>query len=112
WFVLPASSFRRAVLVVCVLVLAVYRPKLETKRYNLFWFPADTDVWKTLAEGKGLVMSLAMQGEVNWVIGRKNIPAPELVMHVYSLLEDHDLEVEDVYIESAETMLATVFRAA
>lgn len=111
-FVVPRSAFRRAALMACVLVLAVYQPKLETKTYNLMWFPADTAVWKTLSEGKGLVMSLAMQGEVNWVSGRKNIPAPEFVMHVYSLLEDHDLEVEDVYIESAETMLASAFHFA
>lgn len=111
-YVVPRSAFRRGAIVACVLVLAVYQPRLETKTYNLMWFPADTAVWKTLAERKGLVMSLAMQSEVNWVSGRKNIPAPEFIMHVYSLLQDHDLEVEDVYIESAETMLANAFHYA
>ncbi len=99
-------AFPRAVIAVAVLVFARYQPFLETKRLNLNWFPADTKVWDVLREKKGLVMSLAMQSEVNWASDRKNIPAPELPMHAYSLLFDHALEVEDIYIESAETMLS------
>jgi hypothetical protein len=97
--------FRRAVLLTAIVVFARYQPFVETKRYNLKWFPADTAVWDTLRERKGLVMSYAMQGEVNWASGRKNFPAPEFMMHVYSFLYDHKLEIEDVYIESAEGML-------
>jgi hypothetical protein len=50
-------------------------------------------------------MSFAMQGEVNWASDRHNIPAPEFIMHAYSLAYDHQLEVEDVYIESATTLV-------
>jgi len=99
-------AFPRAVIAVAVLVFARYQPFLETKRLNLSWFPADTKVWDVLRQRKGLVMSFAMQGEVNWASDRKNIPAPELPMHAYSLLFDHKLEVEDIYIESAEAMLS------
>lgn len=105
-FLFRAPAFPRAVIAVCVLVIARYQPFLETKRLNLNWFPADTKVWDVLRQRKGLVMSLAMQSEVNWASGRKNIPAPELPMHVYSLLLDHKLEVEDVYLESAENMMS------
>lgn len=98
-------AFPAATVVVVIFVLVRFVPYAEMKRNNLNWFPADEKVWDVLRERKGLVMSLALQGEVNWVSGRRNIPAPELPMHVYSLLFDHDLEVEDLYIESAETMI-------
>jgi hypothetical protein len=103
--VVRIAPFRRAVLVTAIVVFARYQPYLETKRLNLKWFPADTAVWSKLRERSGMVMSFAMQGEVNWVSGRKNFPAPEFVMHVYNFLYDHKLEIEDVYIESAEGML-------
>lgn len=99
------QPFRRAVLFVALVVFARYQPFLETKRFNQKWFPANTAVWNTLRERHGMVMSFAMQGEVNWVSGRKNFPAPEFIMHAYSLLQDHNLEIEDVYIESAQDML-------
>jgi hypothetical protein len=97
--------FHRAVLIVSVVVFARYQPYLETKRLNQKWFPADIAVWNKLRERSGMVMSFAMQSEVNWVSNRKNLPAPEFVMHAYNLLYDHKLEIEDVYIESAEGML-------
>ena len=106
-FVFRAPAFPRAVLVVAALVFARYQPYFETKRLNLNWFPADTKVWDVLRQRKGLVMSLAMQSEVNWASDRKNIPAPELPMHAYSLLFDHKLEVEDIYLESPEAMLSS-----
>ncbi|MBL8620800.1 MAG: hypothetical protein JNK64_05830 [Myxococcales bacterium] len=102
---LRGRAFPRAVVGLIILVIARYVPNLELKRLNLNWFPADTRVWDTLRERKGLVMSFAMQGEVNWVSDRRNVPAPENVLHTYSLLFDHGLEVEDVYVESADVML-------
>lgn len=102
---LRIPAFPLAAVVTVVLVFARFQPFFEIKSNNLNWFPADEKVWDVLREREGLVMSFALQGEVNWVSGRKNIPAPELAMHVYSFLYDHKLEVEDVYIESAETMI-------
>lgn len=102
---LRLKPFTVGVIAICILIFARYQPRLETKRLNLNWFPADDAVWDVLRERKGLVMSFAMQGEVNWASDRKNIPAPELMMHVYSLLLDHHLEVEDVYVESAESLV-------
>lgn len=97
--------FGLGLLVVGALVFGRFQPFYEIKRNNLNWFPADLGVWKTLREGTGLVMSFALQGEVNWASDRRNIPAPENILHTYSFLLDHELEVEDVYIESAETMI-------
>ena len=98
---------RFPVAAVSVLVFSMVRftPYRTMKRYNLGWFPADESVWDVLRQRDGLVMSFALQGEVNWVSGRRNIPAPENVMHVYSLLFDHRLEVQDLYIESAAAMI-------
>ncbi len=104
-WLLQLPTFPVALVAVSVLVFSRLQPFYEAKRNNLNWFPADTKVWDVLRERSGLVMSLALQGEVNWVSDRRNIPAPELLLHVYSFLFDHDLEVEDVYIESAETMI-------
>jgi len=98
-------AYPRAVIAVSLLVAVWFKPDLTVKRGTQIWFPADTAVWDSLRQRNGLVMSFALQGEVNWVSGRRNIPAPELVMHAYSLQHDHKLEVEDVYIESAEAML-------
>jgi hypothetical protein len=102
---LRRPGFLHVVVIVATIVVVRHRPYLETKRLNLNWFPANTAVWDILRQRHGLVMSFAMQSEVNWVSGRKNIPAPENILHAYSFLIDHQLEVEDVYIESAETML-------
>lgn len=102
---LRGRAFPRAAIGLTVLVVARFVPNLELKRLNLAWFPADTRVWDVLRERHGLVLSFAMQGEVNWVSGRRNIPAPENVLHTYSLLIDHGLQVEDLYVESADAML-------
>jgi hypothetical protein len=99
------SSYTRAVILMTLLVFARWVPRTELKMLNLYWFPADERVWSELRRGEGLVVSLAMQGEVNWATDRKNIPAPENVLHVYSLLGDHRLEVGDLYLESAEAMV-------
>ena len=99
------QPFTAGVIVTASLVMFRYQPMLETKRLNLNWFPLNDKVWDVLRERKGLVMSFAMQGEVNWASGRKDIPAPEFMMHVYSLLFDHGLEVEDVFIENASALV-------
>jgi hypothetical protein len=111
---LPWRSFGLAAIAMLALVAYRYAPRLETKRLNLNWLPLDDKVWDVLRERKGLVMSYAMQGEVNWASDRRNIPAPEFPMHVYSLLFDHQLEVEDFYIEGAETQIGAfgAFRVA
>jgi hypothetical protein len=100
--------YPRAVIAAFVMVYSCYQPSLPMKRTN-FVFAASTDkVWDELRNRRGLVSSFALQGEVAWNTGRKNIPAPEWPMHVYSFLYDHDLEVEDVYIESAGSLISLV----
>jgi hypothetical protein len=76
------------------------------KRTNFVWFPTDDKVWVSMRERTGIVSSFALQGEVAWNTGRKNIPAPEWPMHIYSFRFDHGLEIEDVYIESAGAMIS------
>ena len=100
--------FPRAALVALTLVYACYRPDNGIKRANLIWFPANEAVWDSLRERKGIVSSFALQGEVAWNTGRKNIPAPEWPMHIYSFWADHEIEVEDLYIESADSLLSTI----
>ena len=104
--VLRGAVFPRVVAVVVILVFARYQPHLEMKRYNLMWFPATDGVDDVLRQRPGIVSSLALQGEVAWMSDRKNIPAPELVTHLYSYTLDHRVEIEDVYIESADVLLA------
>ena len=101
---LRIPSWPRGVLLVAALVLFRYTPYLETKHLNLAWLPDDKRVWDVLRQEKGMVTSLAMQNEVGWASGRKNFPAPELPMHVYSFLLDHELEIQDIYIESPEAI--------
>ncbi len=90
-----------------LLVQMCYRPDAGIKRNNLIWFPANQAVWKDMRTRRGVVSSFALQGEVAWNTGRKNIPVPEWPMHVYSFAYDHQLEVEDLYIESAAALLST-----
>lgn len=104
WLVRP-PWYPRVVVIALSLVYACYRPHTGIKRANLYWFPADERVWTELAKRDGLVTSFALQSEVAWNTGRKNIPVPEWPMHIYSFALDHDLEVQDVYIESAEVLL-------
>jgi len=98
----------RIVVVAFSLVYACYRPSPTMKRANLVWLATDDRVWATLRQRTGLVSSFALQGEVAWNTGRKNIPAPEWPMHIYSFAYDHHLTVEDLYIESADALLSRI----
>lgn len=100
WILRP-PWFPRVVVVVFSLVYACYRPNAPMKMVNFGWFPDDEKVWDAMRERSGIVSSFALQGEVAWNTGRKNIPAPEWPMHIYSFHFNHGLEIEDVYIESA-----------
>lgn len=104
WLLRP-PWFPRVVVVMFSLVYACYRPHAIMKRMNFMWFPTDDQVWTTMRERTGVVSSFALQGEVAWNTGRKNIPAPEWPMHVYSLRFDHGVEIEDLYIESADAAI-------
>jgi hypothetical protein len=97
--------FPRVAVVMFSLVYSCYRPNAAMKRTNFWWFPADDKVWTSMRERKGIVSSFALQGEVAWNTGRRSIPAPEWPMHLYSFRFDHELEIEDVYIESANAMV-------
>jgi hypothetical protein len=97
----------RLVLALLVVVLVRFQPNRDIKAWNQMILSADNDeVSKVLRQGTGVVSSLALPGEVAWLSGRRNVPAPEFVLHVYSYLFDHGLEIEDLYIESAEAVLS------
>lgn len=98
--------FPRIVIVAFSLVYACYRPNPAMKRTNLVWQTADDHVWASLRQRTGVVSSFALQGEVAWNTGRKNIPAPEWPMHVYSFAYQHHLTIEDLYIESAAALVS------
>jgi hypothetical protein len=100
--------FPRFAIAAFAVIYVCYRPSSAMKRANLVWFAADDRVWGSLRQRHGVVSSLALQGEVAWNTGRKNIPAPEWPMHIYSLAYDHKLAIEDVYLESAEALISTV----
>lgn len=100
--------FPRIAVVAFALVYACYRPNPAMKRVNLVWRAADDKVWASLRQRTGIVSSFALQGEVAWNTGRKNIPAPEWPMHIYSLAHDHHLQIEDVYLESAASLTSVV----
>jgi hypothetical protein len=106
-WILRRPAYPRIVLFLVVLVIARLRPYTEVKRLSLNFFPANPEVWNVLRERRGIVSSFALQGEVAWASGRKNIPAPEFPMHLYSYGFDHGLVIEDVYIESADAMLGS-----
>jgi hypothetical protein len=106
-WILRRPAYPRLVLLALVLVLGRLRPYTEVKRLSVNFFPANPEVWKVLRQRRGIVSSFALQGEVAWTSGRKNIPAPEFPMHLYSYAFDHRLEIEDVYIESADAMLGS-----
>ncbi|CAN5909566.1 hypothetical protein BH11MYX3_BH11MYX3_20390 [soil metagenome] len=97
--------FPRIAALMFTVVYACYRPSLPMKRTQFAFAALDERVWDALRERTGLVSSFALQGEVAWNTGRKNIPAPEWPMHLYSFRFDHALTVEDVYIESADAMV-------
>ncbi|HEX3757856.1 MAG TPA: hypothetical protein VHW23_04080, partial [Kofleriaceae bacterium] len=100
--------FPRIAVLVFTLIYSIYRPNVGMKRGNLVWRAADDRVWASLGQRTGVVSSFALQGEVAWNTGRKNIPAPEWPMHIYSMAYDHHLEIEDVYIESAASLISRV----
>ena len=101
-------AFPRTVAITCVLAFMLYRPNTYVKHLNLEWYPADLSVYETLRQRHGIVASLSPQGTVPWFTDRKNVLAPELPMHLYSLLFDHHLEIEDVYLESAEMLVSPI----
>lgn len=88
-----------------VAVIALYRPHKWHKNFTHIHVPASNRVWKELGQRHGLVASFALQTQVSWNTGRKNIPAPELVMNLYEMMSVHQLEFEDLYIESPEAQL-------
>lgn len=98
----------RAALAAFLLVFMFFRTNGFMKRTNFSWFPFSDGVWKSMRERSGVVSSFALQGEVAWNTGRKNIPAPEWPMHIYSFLFDHKLEIEDVYLESSAALISEV----
>ena len=102
--IMKLSPILRVGLAMFLLVFACYRPNVYMKRANFSFLPLNDHVWDTMRQRTGLVSSFALQSEVAWHTGRKNIPAPEWPMHIYSFLLDHKLEVEDLYIESAEAL--------
>lgn len=104
WLVKPPWFPRIVALMFCT-VYACSRPNLAMKRIQFQFIATDSKVWTSLRERTGVVSSFALQGEVAWNTGRKNIPAPEWPMHIYSFGFDHQLEIEDVYIESADAMV-------
>jgi hypothetical protein len=89
-----------------LLVAGLYRPHLGHKNFTHIHVPAYSGVWDELRQRRGLVSSFALQTQVSWNTGRKNIPAPEFVMNLYAMSHNHHLELEDVYIESPEAALA------
>ena len=103
WLWRPVT-FERAVLLVVVIVLARWRGDGEIRLGRQVFFPLTDRPAATLRERTGLVSSFALQSEVAWMSGRRNIPAPEYALHLYSYRFDHQLVVEDVYLESAEAL--------
>ena len=106
--VLRPPWFPRVVVMAFLIVYGCYRPAREMKRANFVWATLDDKHWDELRKRDGLVASFALQSEVAWNTDRKNIPAPEWPMHIYSWLYDHKLEVEDVYIANAANLISTI----
>lgn len=104
--VLRPPWFPRIAVLSFLLVYACYRPANDMKRANFVWAPLTEKHWEELRKREGLVSSFALQGEVAWNTERKNIPAPEWPMHIYSFLFEHKLEVEDLYIENAANLVS------
>lgn len=94
-----------ALVLVTLAVIVLYRPHKAHKNFTHIHVPASNRVWTELRARDGLVVSFALQTQVSWNTGRKNIPAPEWVMNVYELERAHRLVVEDLYLESPEAML-------
>jgi hypothetical protein len=111
WLLKP-PWFPRVVALMFTLVFSCYRPNHLMKRVQWEFAATDEKVWDALRERTGIVSSFALQGEVAWNTGRKNIPAAEWPMHVYSYRFDHALKIEDVYIESADALISEPFGTA
>lgn len=111
WLVRP-PHYPRVVAVTMALVFALYEPRNSLIHWDTVFAPTDLRAYDVLRERKGLVSSFALQCDVAWATDRKNIPAPEYLMHIYSFALDHRLDVQDVYIESAEAMLEGFREAA
>ncbi len=105
WLARPLTFNRAAALMVLV-VLARWRGDGEIRRGRKVFFPLTDRPAAVLRERTGLVSSLALQAEVAWLSDRRNIPAPEYALHLYSYRFDHQLVVEDVYLESAGALIA------
>jgi hypothetical protein len=95
-----------SVLVAAAIVLMAHKPAFELKSDSVNYFPLSKGVQRTLKQGTGLVSSLALQSEVSWLSDRKHIPVPENALLLYKYKSDFDLDIEDIYIESAGTMIA------
>ena len=98
-------TFERATVLMVVVVLARWRGDGEIRLGRRVFFPLTDRAATTLRERTGLVSSFALQSEVAWTSGRRNIPAPEYALHLYSYRFEHGLAIEDVYLESAEAMV-------
>ncbi len=94
-----------AVVVATVALMALYRPHKGWKSFTHIHVPMSNRVWAELRERDGLVTSLALQTQVSWNTGRKNIPAPEWPLRIYELTRRHALWFEDIYLESPEAAL-------
>lgn len=96
----------KLVMVTVAVTAVFYRPHRAFKNFTHIHVPASNRVWKELDKRDGLVTSFALQTQVSWNTGRKNIPAPEWVMRIYEMTRVHDLWFEDIYIESPEAQLS------
>lgn len=98
-------SFPWAVALSFGVILARYRTDTSIRRTQAVFFPLTDHPAEVLRQRDGLVSSLALQSEVAWMSGRKNVPVPEYALHLYSYELDYGLHVEDIYLESAEAMI-------
>lgn len=87
---------------VTVLGIMLYRPQRGHKIFTHQFIPASTKVWDEMKKRDGMVASFALQTIVPWNTGRRNVIAPDLVMALYEMMQAHNLEFEDIFIESPE----------
>lgn len=87
---------------VTVVGIMLYRPHRGHKIFTHQFIPATPKVWTELRKRDGLVASFALQTLVPWNTGRRNVIAPDLVMSLYEMVQAHQLEFEDIFIESPE----------
>lgn len=94
-----------ALVAATVALMALYRPHKGWKSFTHIHVPMSGRVWTELRQRDGLVASLALQTQVSWNTGRRNIPAPEWPLRLYAMTQRHQLWFEDVYLESPEAAL-------